>query len=97
MYPTDEIYGYLFNFTEKDYPDTGEEPIEEVEYNPPDLRRLQESSLSQEMVTGYQMLGYDESNFIPLSGSGLINILLAIVSMVIYNFIRFMCRQLYYF
>ena len=56
MYPTDEIYGYLFTFTDKDYPNTGEEQIEEVEYNPPDSRRLQElqeNSLSQEMVTGY--------------------------------------------
>ena len=43
------------------------------------------------------MLGYDKSNFIPLSGSGLINILLAVVSMIVYNTIRFFCRQLYYF
>ena len=47
------------------------------------------------MVTGYEMLGYDNSNFIPLSGSGLINILLAIGSMVVYGFIRYVCRQLY--
>lgn len=34
MYPTDEIYGALFNFTEKGYPPSDEEPYEEVEFVP---------------------------------------------------------------
>ena len=94
MYPTDEIYGLLFNFTEKDYPHESE-PIEEVEFTG---RRLTESSISPEMASdGYSILGYDNSNFIPLSGSGLINIILAIVSMIIYNMVRYFCKKLYKF
>jgi hypothetical protein len=99
MYPTDEIYGILFNFTEKGYPDQ-EEEVEEVEFNPNitiEARRMQEeyqSGLPEEIATsGYDLLGYDEANFIPLSGSGLINILIAIVSMVFYNTIRWLCRR----
>lgn len=96
MYPTDEIYEALFNFTEKDYPKTDEEPIEEVEYVPGRMLKEQEESItSPEMVAGYEMLGYDNSNFVPLSGSGLINILIAVVSIVIYNIARYICRTMY--
>ena len=66
MYPSDIIYGLLFNFTEK------ESPFEH-----------------------FEVLGYEGSNFIPLTGSAFINIAIAVFFIIIVLVGNYVCVKFY--
>ena len=68
MYPTDEIYGALFNFSET------------KTYN-----------------YRFETLGYEGSNFIMLSGSGLINLNICVLTCLIQLILIFACKKLFRF
>jgi hypothetical protein len=59
MYPTDEIYEAIFNFSEKDSP-----------------------------IEHFEILGYEEANFITMIGSVLINIMIPAVTGLVYYVLR---------
>ena len=72
MYPTDEIYGQIFNFTSK-----------------------------PTAIEHFEILGYDGSNFVTMTGSVLINILIPIITYLMnsvilkltYKFKRYKCSR----
>lgn len=68
MYPTDEIFGYFFNFTDSDSP---------IEY--------------------FEDLGYEGANFVDLTGSLIINIVLVIAYGIIQWVLFFFAKKLYMF
>jgi hypothetical protein len=59
MYPTDEIYEALFNFSDKDPP-----------------------------IAHFEILGYEGANFITMTGSVLINIMIPAVTGLVYYVLR---------
>ena len=66
MYPTDLIYGAIFNFTEKDSP-----------------------------IEHFEVLGYEGSNFIPLTGSAFINIGGAVLLTLALKVGNYICVKFY--
>jgi hypothetical protein len=60
MYPTDEIFEEMFDFSETDSP-----------------------------IEHFETLGYEGSNFIEMTGSVLINIIIAIVTAIFVNLLSF--------
>ena len=66
MYPTDLIYGFIFNFTEKDSP-----------------------------YENFEFLGYEGANFIELSGSAIINIVLGFVTYIFFHMVNRICMSFY--
>jgi hypothetical protein len=59
MYPTDDIYEAMFNFSEKDPP-----------------------------IPHFEILGYEGASFILMTGSVLINILLPLMTALVYHLLR---------
>jgi hypothetical protein len=66
MYPSDEIFSVIFNFTEKD------SPIEQ-----------------------FESLGYEGANFVSMTGSLLINIIISVCLSIFLRFLDFCFKQWY--
>ena len=65
MYPTDEIFDSVFDFTE-----------------------------TQSPIVHFETLGYEGSNFIEMTGSVLINILIAVVTAILVRFVNYSALKL---
>ena len=46
-------------------------------------------------IEHFEVLGYEGSNFVPLTGSAFINIGLAVITAIILNFVQYICVKLY--
>jgi hypothetical protein len=66
MYPSDEIFGVMFNFTEKDSP-----------------------------IEHFETLGYVGANFVSMTGSLLINIIISVSLSIFLKFMDFCFRKCY--
>lgn len=65
MYPTDEIFEEVFNFTETDSP-----------------------------IVHFESLGYEGANFIEMTGSVIINILLAVITAIMVRLANYIALKL---
>lgn len=48
-------------------------------------------------IEHFEVLGYEGSNFVPLTGSAFINIGLGVITAILVSFIQYICRKLYKF
>ena len=48
-------------------------------------------------IEHFEVLGYEGSNFVPLTGSAFINIGLGVTTAILVSFIQYICRKLYKF